>query len=64
MKTDNKTADEAFKLNAVMSLLALKPRIDQWELNHKPGTRPPVIQDKAGVYHWMSRQQRRMKGTK
>lgn len=60
MKTDNKAAEEAYQLNAVMSLTVLKQLIDQWETTN-PGKRPPVVQDKSGIYHWQNRATRRAK---
>lgn len=59
MKTDNKAAEEAYKLTSVVSLIKHKPRIDMWEKDHKPGSKPPMIQDPSGTYHWMNRADRR-----
>lgn len=59
LKTDSKAAEDAYKVNAVASLIKYQDRINMWEQDHKPGMRPPMLQDKSGTYHWMNREQRR-----
>lgn len=50
---------ELFEQNALKSLEKYKARFEMWDKDHENGLMPPVIQDKAGTYHWMNRAERR-----